>query len=77
MVLILVAAVSLTLPSPPRALIAQAGAAGGASGVVTVTGEMRGYVVNMEVSPAKPGENMVMFHLHRFGRESRGDAAGR
>ncbi len=61
MVIILVAAVSLTLPSPPRALVAQADAAGAGSGMVTARGESRGYVVNMEVSPGKPGENMVMF----------------
>jgi copper transport protein len=61
MVAILVAAVSLTLPSPPRAMMAQANAAGGSSGMLKVSGESRGYVVNMEISPGKPGENMVMF----------------
>lgn len=61
MVAILVAAVSLTLPSPPRARAAQANAAGLSSGAVSARGESRGYVVSLEITPGKPGENMVMF----------------
>ncbi len=61
MVLILVAAVSLTLPSPPRAMMAMADAAGAGDDTVVVTGTSRGYTVSLEISPAKPGNNMVMF----------------
>ncbi len=61
MVLILAAAVSLTLPSPPRAMMATADAAGAGGDTVVVTGTSRGYTVRLEISPAKPGDNMVMF----------------
>jgi copper transport protein len=61
-VLILAAAVSLTLPSPPRALPAtMAGGAADSSGAVTSTATNRGYTVNIEVTPGRAGENMVMF----------------
>ena len=62
-VLILIAAVSLTLPSPPRALIAQSGVAGATGGAVEARGENRGYVVRIEVSPGSPGQNMVMLRF--------------
>lgn len=60
MVAILIAAVSLTLPSPPRTAMA-AGTGGVAADALVVTGENRGYSVRVEISPGRTGENMVMF----------------
>lgn len=60
MVLILGLAVSLTLPSPPRALAA-GGAMADASGSGFTAEVARGdLVATVEVTPAKPGENMIM-----------------
>jgi copper transport protein len=61
MLLILVAAVSLTLPSPPRTALAQAGGGMAAGDTLVVTGENRGYTVRVEISPGRTGDNMVMF----------------
>jgi copper transport protein len=61
MVGILVAAVSLTLPSPPRTAMAAGSTASGMADVLVVTGENRGYSVRAEISPGRTGENMVMF----------------
>ena len=68
MAAILIAAVSLTLVTPPRALSDQAGNMGsnmsggmsmGGEGFSTVV-EQQGYSMKIEVTPAKTGENMAM-----------------
>ena len=59
MLLIMAVAVSLTLPSPPRALAAS-GAAADASGGTTLTASKGELTVTIEVTPARPGENMLM-----------------
>jgi copper transport protein len=60
-VLILAAAVSLTLTSPPRALNAGgAAAAAMASEGFKTTVQAEGYRADVEVTPAKTGENMFM-----------------
>jgi len=58
---ILFAAVSLTLPSPPRTAMASGGNAGNPAEVLVATGENRGYIVRAEISPGRTGANMVMF----------------
>ncbi len=66
MLLIVAAAASLTLPTPPRALGEQAAmAAGGmpASDGYKQTWTSGDYRVEIEVTPAKPGENMVMLRF--------------
>jgi copper transport protein len=60
-VMILIAAVTLTLPSPPRTALAQAAGAVAGSESVKASGENRGYVVQVEITPGRTGENMVMF----------------
>jgi copper transport protein len=72
MVLVVALAASLTLPTPPRALADQAMA----STAMTGTGGFRetwsaeGYAVEVEVTPAKPGENMVMLRFKNTAGES-------
>lgn len=63
MVAVLVAAVSLTLPSPPRSAAAMAGNSGMDSTADTsvAVGENRGYTARAEISPGRTGQNMVMF----------------
>jgi copper transport protein len=63
MVAVLVAAVSLTLPSPPRSAAAAGGAdaMGDMGETIVAVGEKRGYAVRAEISPGRTGENMVMF----------------
>lgn len=67
--LVVGAAMSLTLPTPPRAMVAQAGAAGagGAAGMPmavdgfrTTVKSAEGYQIDIELSPARAGENMLM-----------------
>jgi copper transport protein len=58
-VLILGAAMALTLATPPRALVAQS-AASAAGAAFRTTVEAQGYRADIEVSPARAGENMVM-----------------
>jgi copper transport protein len=63
-VAILAVAVSLTVPVPPRALAEQdpmqmqTG-----TGSYSVTAQQRGFEVRAEVTPARPGENMVMLYF--------------
>jgi copper transport protein len=66
-VLVVGAAMSLTLPTPPRATAAQAGAAGATAGMAmasegfrTTVQSAEGYSVEIDLSPARPGENMLM-----------------
>jgi copper transport protein len=65
-VLVVGAAMSLTLPTPPRATAAQAGAAGPAAMSMATDGfkatvqSAEGYSVEIDLSPARPGENMLM-----------------
>ena len=60
-VLILGAAMSLTLTTPPRAILAQ-----GAGGMAMMnegykaTAQANGYTVELDITPAKAGENMIM-----------------
>jgi len=74
MVLIVAIAASLTLPTPPRALAdqAKAGAAQAMTGAATDgfkgTWTAQGYAVDVEVTPARTGENMIMVRFR--------DAAG-
>lgn len=69
MLLIVAAAASLTLPTPPRALGEQAAmaAAGGAMAQAgegfKATWKADGYSVDVEVTPARTGENMVMLRF--------------
>lgn len=63
-VVVVGAAMSLTLPTPPRATAAQ-GAAGGAMAMATegfkaTVQSAEGYSVEIDLSPARPGENMLM-----------------
>jgi copper transport protein len=64
MILILVAAVSLTLVTPPRALIGQAAATSSTMNMANQgfmeTIEVSGYNMKLELTPAKTGENMAM-----------------
>ena len=60
MIVILAMAVSLTLPSPPRALAAGVAGGSGASGGFTTEVAKNKYVATVEVTPARPGENMLM-----------------
>lgn len=66
-VLVVGAAMSLTLPTPPRATAAQAGAAATMGGMAmagegfkTTVQSAEGYSVEVDLSPARPGENMLM-----------------
>ena len=66
-VLVVGAAMSLTLPTPPRAMVAQAGASGGAAGMSMAADGFKatvqsaeGYQVELDLSPARTGENMLM-----------------
>ena len=59
MLLIMAAAVSLTLPSPPRALLASGGVTVAATGFTTQASKS-GVNVSVEVTPARTGENMIM-----------------
>jgi len=73
-VLIVAIAASLTLPTPPRALADQAmgRTAGQMAGVATAgmkaTWTSQGYAVDVEITPSRAGENMVMLRFR--------DAAG-
>jgi copper transport protein len=60
-VLILGAAMMLTLTTPPRAIMDQ-GAAGGMDmgGGIKATVQTDGYTAEFDISPAKTGENMIM-----------------
>ena len=65
---VLLAAAGLTLTTPPRALVA--GAAPNATAAMTADGTWRknvkdtaGYSVDLELSPAKAGQNMLMATL--------------
>ncbi|MEZ5459695.1 MAG: CopD family protein [Steroidobacteraceae bacterium] len=63
-VVVVGAAMSLTLPTPPRATAAQ-GAAGGTMAMATegfkaTVQSAEGYSVEIDLSPARPGENMLM-----------------
>lgn len=67
---ILLAAMLLTLTTPPRAIVQSVGAGGGAAGMMAsgaaeasaIKGslEANGYRADYELSPGKPGENMLM-----------------
>jgi copper transport protein len=66
-VLVVGAAMSLTLPTPPRATVAQTDAAGAAAstgmageGFKATVQSAEGYSVEIDLSPARPGENMLM-----------------
>lgn len=59
-VLILGLAVSLTLPSPPRALAAGGSMAEASGSGFTAEVARDDLVATVEVTPAKPGENMIM-----------------
>ncbi len=62
MMLIITAAVSLTLPSPPRTASAgETDKVGVGSEMIVLSGEKRGYSVRVEITPGRTGENMVMF----------------
>jgi len=61
MVLIIGAAVSLTLVSPPRAIVDSGKIVGSLSDVYKATTTARNYVLDIEVTPARTGENMIMF----------------
>jgi copper transport protein len=67
MLLVIAAAASLTLPTPPRALGEQAAAT--AAGAMPASDGFRetwtsaGYSVEVEVTPARTGENMVMLRF--------------
>jgi len=60
MLLIMAAAVSLTLPSPPRALAALGNATGASSAGFTAEMSKGDVNVSVEVTPARTGENMIM-----------------
>ncbi len=69
MLAIVLAAASLTIATPPRALLAMAGAAdaGAATSMAGMGGDgvrtsakAGAYTVDVEVTPARPGENMIM-----------------
>jgi hypothetical protein len=62
-ILILAVAVSLTLPTPPRALSDQAGMAAAGQqggGFKTTVKNDDGYSIDVDVTPARTGENMFM-----------------
>jgi hypothetical protein len=70
MAFIVIAAASLTLPSPPRALAAQAAGTSGAAGSGAMQGEgfkatwvSGDYRVEVDVTPARAGENMIMLQF--------------
>lgn len=58
-VLILGAAMTLTLTSPPRAIVATGSSAAAMAGFKT-TAKTTDYSADIEVTPAKAGENMIM-----------------
>lgn len=60
MLLVMAVAVSLTLPSPPRALAAMGSAPGAASAGYTAEISKGDINVSVEVTPARTGENMIM-----------------
>jgi copper transport protein len=60
MLLIMAVTVSLTLPSPPRALAAMGGSPIGSSSGFTSELTKDEFIVELEVSPARTGENMIM-----------------
>lgn len=62
-VLILAAAVSLTLPVPPRAIAEQSAMELDTGAGYSATAEQRGYTARVEVTPARTGENMVMVYF--------------
>lgn len=69
-ILVVGAAMSLTLPTPPRATSAQAGAAGDGGtmsmadeGFKTTLQSAEGYSVEISLSPARSGANMLMATL--------------
>ena len=60
MLLILGMAVTLTLPSPPRALAAAGGMQAASGGGFTTEAVRGDLTAKIEVTPASPGENMLM-----------------
>ena len=62
-VLILGVAMSLTLPSPPRALAAVGGAQAGAADGFTTEVTKGDVTAKVDVTPARPGENMIMIRF--------------
>ena len=64
MVAVFALAVSLTLPTPPRALLDQGAAAAMAEDAkVTATATARNVTVDVELTPGRTGENMAMFMI--------------
>ncbi len=59
MMVVMLLAVSMTLPSPPRSMVAGAAMAAMPSSTVVEAAE-RGVQVRVELSPARVGENMLM-----------------
>jgi copper transport protein len=68
MLAIVLVAASLTVVTPPRALLAQGAAMGAIQGAAAAAAgagfrtsvQQGGYTFDVEVTPAKPGENMIM-----------------
>ncbi len=64
--LILLAAMSLTLTTPPRAIVSSTAAGGGMAAAMTANDSIRGtlqangYTADYELTPGKAGENMIM-----------------
>jgi copper transport protein len=77
MMLVVAAAASLTMPTPPRALSAQAAAqttgvmsmAAAETGDFAATWTATDYAVDISVSPAKPGQNMIMLRFKKASGE--------
>ncbi len=72
MLLVVAMAASLTLPTPPRALADQsatAGLAGTSADGFRQTWQSGGYSVDVEVTPARPGENMIMLRFSNASGE--------
>ncbi len=65
MLLIMAVTVSLTLPSPPRALAAMGASQAASSSGFTSELTKDDFTVNLEVSPARTGENMIMLKFTR------------
>lgn len=68
-VLILGAAMTLTLTTPPRAIVAQGGAGGGMMAMDGIKATLNAdkYVADFELTPAKAGENMIMVTVKDSG----------
>ena len=64
MMIVMALAVSLTLPSPPRAMVAANAMAGGGSGDGVIVNAADGPVnARLEITPARTGENMLMLSV--------------